>query len=55
MVTLLELDLVCWLEGILQALYAFFAHGPKKFLEFRKLVELIGTKPNKLLKNVKTC
>jgi hypothetical protein len=51
---MLKLDLVCWLEGILQALYAFFIHSLKKFMEFHKLVELIGTKGNKLLKNVKT-
>jgi hypothetical protein len=53
MVTLLVLDLMCWLENILQALYVFFAHSPKKILEFHKLAKLISTKENKLLKNVK--
>ncbi len=37
-VTLCKLDLVRQLEGILQALYAFFTHKPKKFMEFQKLV-----------------
>jgi hypothetical protein len=46
---------MCWLEGILQALYPFFVHSPKKFLEFHKLAKLIDTKEKKLFKNVKTC
>ncbi len=54
MVILLELDLVCWLQGILQALYVFFVHSPEKFFEFHKFAKLIGTKGNKLFKNVKT-
>jgi len=54
MVTLLKLHLVCWLEGILQALYVFLVHNLKKFLEFHKLAKLIGTIGNKLFKNVKT-
>ncbi len=37
-VTLWKLDLVHQLEGILQAIYAFFTHNPKKFMEFQKLV-----------------
>jgi hypothetical protein len=36
-VTLLELDIMCQLEGILQTLYVFFVHCLKKILEFHKL------------------
>jgi hypothetical protein len=32
----------------------FFFHSLKKFLEFQKLANLINTKNNKLLRNVKT-
>jgi hypothetical protein len=46
MVTISKLHLMCWLKGILQALYVFLVHSPKKFLEFHKLVKLIGTKGN---------
>jgi len=53
MVTLLVLDLMCWLKIILQALYVFFAHSPKHFLEFHKLAKLIITEEKKLFKNVK--
>jgi hypothetical protein len=55
MVILSKLDLVHQFESILQALYVFFAHSSKKFLEFKKLVELITTKGNKLFNNMKTC
>jgi hypothetical protein len=34
MVILSKLDPLHWFESILQALYVFFAHSPKKFLEF---------------------
>jgi len=54
MVDVSKLHLVCWLEGILQALYVFLVHNLKKNLEFHKLAKLIGTIGNKLFKNVKT-
>jgi hypothetical protein len=43
-----------WLKGILQNLYAFFGHNPKKFAKFLKLVDLIKMKGSKLLQNVNT-
>jgi hypothetical protein len=53
-VTLSNLDLECWLEGILQNMYAFFTHNPKKFIEFRKFVNIMNLKKNKFFQNVKT-
>jgi hypothetical protein len=52
MFTLLELDLVHQVESLIQNLYAFFVHNPKKFLEFQNLVDFINNKGNKLFKNV---
>jgi hypothetical protein len=49
MATLLELDFVHWLKGILQRWYAFFTYSPKKFTKFYNLVNLLNTKSNKLL------
>jgi hypothetical protein len=49
-----NLDIVCWMEGILQSLHVFFVHSPKKFMEFQNFANLLDTKSNKLLKNVKT-
>ena len=42
------------IEDMLQNLYAFFAHSPKRHLEFIKLAELMQAKGLKILKNVKT-
>jgi hypothetical protein len=47
--------LVHRLELLIQSLYAFFAHSPKKFVKFQKLAKLLQTKGNKFLYNVKTC
>jgi hypothetical protein len=35
-------------------MYNYFAHNPKWHLEFCKLVEILESKENKLLKNIKT-
>jgi hypothetical protein len=42
-----------WLMGILQILYVFFVHNPKKFVEFQKLVDLLNMKGNKFFRKVK--
>jgi hypothetical protein len=40
-----KLNLMTRLRALLQAMYAFFFHSPKKYLEFQKLCEmLIGKK-----------
>jgi hypothetical protein len=39
--TLLGLLLVIQLENMLQTLHSYFAHSPKRHLEFTKLVELM--------------
>jgi hypothetical protein len=39
------------LENLFQTLYAYFSESPKKHLEFNKLVEIMETQGNKLLKN----
>jgi hypothetical protein len=49
-----KLNLVAQLGVLLQAMYAFFFHSPKKYLEFQKLCEMLMEKRNKLLQNVKT-
>lgn len=53
-VTLLDLDLVCQLEGILQNMYAFFTHNPKNFTKFEKFTNIMNLKKNKFFQNVKT-
>jgi len=42
------------IEGMLQSLYAFFSHNPKKVLEFVNLAKTLKTKSSKLLWNIKT-
>jgi hypothetical protein len=42
------------LENLLQTLLAYFNQNPKKHFEFSKLVKIMKTKGNKLLKNIKT-
>jgi hypothetical protein len=42
------------LENLLQTLHSYFAHSPKRHVEFTKRVEFMQTKGNKILRNVKT-
>ncbi len=49
-----NLPLVIHLEYLLQTLHSYFAHSPKRHLEFTKLVEMLKTKGNKIFQNVKT-
>jgi hypothetical protein len=42
------------LEGILQATYTYFSFSPKRHFEQCKLAQLLDTKGNKLLRNMKT-
>ncbi len=53
MLVLSKLNLVAWLEVLLQAIYVFFFHSFKKFLEFQKLCGVLIEKGNKLFRNVK--
>jgi hypothetical protein len=41
MLVLSILSLVTWLEVLLQAMYVFFLHLIKKFLEFQKLCDVL--------------
>jgi hypothetical protein len=50
----LKLNLMVRLGVLFQAMYAFFFHSPKKYLEFQKLCEVFMEKGNKLFQNVKT-
>jgi hypothetical protein len=50
MQALFKLNMVCRLENLFQTLYAYFNESPKKHLEFNKLVEIMETQGNKLLK-----
>jgi hypothetical protein len=51
--TLSILPLVKCIESLLQTLHAYFAHSPKRHLEFTKLAKIMETKGNKILCNVK--
>lgn len=42
------------IEDMLASLYAYFAHSPKRHLEFVKLAELMQSKGLKILKNIQT-
>jgi hypothetical protein len=44
-----SLLLVIHLEHLLQTLHNYFAHSPKRHLEFTKLTEMLETKGNKIL------
>ncbi len=53
--TLLVFPLVKHIENLfIQTLHAYFAHFPKRHLEFRKLAEIMEKKGNKILHSVKT-
>jgi hypothetical protein len=41
-------------ENLLQCLYSYFAHSPKRHFEFTKLANIMTTKGNKNFQNVKT-
>jgi hypothetical protein len=50
-----KLSLVMHIESMLESLYGFFLHSPKKLLEFENLAKTLETKGLKLLCNNKTC
>jgi hypothetical protein len=52
--TLSYLKLASKVESLLVGMYNYFAHNTKQHLEFCKLVEILESKGNKLLKNIKT-
>jgi hypothetical protein len=49
-----KLPIVATIEDMLGDLYSFFCKSPKKHLEFLKLAEVMETKGNKILRNIKT-
>jgi ribosomal 50S subunit-associated protein YjgA (DUF615 family) len=54
MQTLSKLPLMSHLENLLQTLHSYFAHSPKRHLNFIKLEKFMCTRRNKILQNVKT-
>ncbi len=44
LVTLLNINLVCWLEGILQNMYEIFTHNPKYLTEFQFFANIMNLK-----------
>jgi hypothetical protein len=54
MQTLFTIPFMKRIESLLQTLRAYFAHSPKRHLEFTKLAKIMETKGNKILCNVKT-
>jgi hypothetical protein len=54
MQTLSIIPLMKCIESLLQTLHAYFVHSPQRHLEFTKLAEIMETKGNKILCNVKT-
>jgi len=49
-----KMNLVANIESMLQSLYAFFSHNPKKFLKFFNPAKTLETKGLKLMHNIKT-
>ncbi len=49
-----NLPLNSCIKNLLQCLYGYFNHSPKKHLEFTKLVEIMEIEGNKILWNIKT-
>jgi len=52
--TLLTLGIVSSIEDLLQSWHVYFAHSPKRHLEFTKLISMMEIKWFKMLKNVET-
>jgi len=42
------------IANLLETLHAYFAHSAKKHVKFTKIVDIMETKGNKILHNVKT-
>jgi hypothetical protein len=51
--TFSNVPLLFHIENLLQCLYGYFNHNPKRHLKFTKLVEIMETKSNKILWNIK--
>jgi hypothetical protein len=49
-----QTPIVSGIEELLADIYTFFCKSPKKHLEFVKLAELLNSKGNKILRNIKT-
>jgi hypothetical protein len=49
-----DLPVVSQIKDMVTSLYGFFAHSPKRHLEFQKLVEVMQAKGLMILKNIKT-
>jgi hypothetical protein len=49
-----QMPIVSGIEEMLADIYTFFCKSSKKHLEFVKLVELLNSKGNKILRNIKT-
>ncbi len=52
--TLSKLHLVVTIESLVQCLYSYFAHSPKRHLEFINIIEFMVTKGKINFWNVKT-
>jgi hypothetical protein len=51
--TLSKLPLVIKIEMLLQSMYVYLTHSPKRHMEFTKFIEILETKGRKILHNVK--
>jgi len=51
---LFNLPLVFCIENLLQCLYGYFNHSPKRHFEFTKLAKIMEIKGNKIMHNIKT-
>ena len=49
-----QMPIVSCIEELLAGIYTFFCKSPKKHLEFVKLAELLNSRGNKILQNIKT-
>jgi hypothetical protein len=53
--TLSKYPMVSRLERLFQSMYLYFCRSNKRHAELQKLVDLMETKRNKMLKNIETC
>jgi len=52
--TFSNLPLVFYIENLLQCLYGYFNHSPKRHLEFIMLAKVMEIEGNKIICNIKT-
>jgi hypothetical protein len=52
--SLVDLTFIAWIEMFMHNMYGYFNHSPKWHLDFWKLVQILDTKKNNIMENMKT-